>query len=261
MEFLKASRRKNVFSEILHAVLNMALAIAVFGLVTTGSVALAFVLVIVSKWRILAVRPRYWWANVQANIVDLTVSLSAVVLLYLAGTAADYGVQIQVVVAVLYALWLIVLKPRSGGRWIVAQAATSLFVGTWTWFATAHIVPLVAMVVGIYVIGYGAAKHVIALREESQPNLIAMIFGMLVAEIAWAEYHWTVAYGGDALAEFKVAQGALVITLVGFLAERLYVLHTSGRSVRKAEVLIPSVFVAVIIVVLVMVFSSGTGII
>lgn len=263
MEFLKASRRKNVLSEVLHAVLNVALAVAVFALVTTGSAVLAFALVIVSKWRILAVRPRYWWANIQANIVDLTVSLGAVVLLYLAGTIANYGAEVQIGVAVLYAVWLIALKPRSSARWIVAQAAISLFVGTWALFATAHIISLAAVVIGVYVIGYGAAKHVIALREESQPNLLAMIFGLLVAEIAWAEYHWTVAYGGDAMAEFKVAQGALVIALIGFLAERLYALQVQSdtRPIRKAEAIIPSVFVVLIITVLVVIFSSGTGII
>ena len=181
MEFLKASRRKNVFSEVLHIVLNAALAVAVFALVTTGSVALAFALVVVSKWRILAVRPRYWWANIQANIVDLTVSLGAVILLYLAGTVTGYGTQVQVGVAMLYAFWLIVVKPRSGSRWIVAQAAVSLFIGTWALLATAHVISLAVVVVGTYVIGYGAAKHVIALREESQPNLLAMVFGLIVA--------------------------------------------------------------------------------
>lgn len=261
MEFLKASRRKNVFSEILHVVLNVALASAVLALVATGSVALAFLLVVVSKWRILAVRPRYWWANIQANVVDLTVSLGVVVLMYLAGAAPSYGVNLQIGIAILYALWLIVLKPRSGERWVVAQSAVSLFIGTWALLATGHIISLGVVVAGMYIIGYGAARHIIALKEEGQPSLVAMVFGLLMAEIAWAEYHWTVGYGGEMMADLKVAQGAIVVTLVGFLAERLYSLHAGERTVRKADVIIPTVFVVSIIAVLVIVFSSGTGII
>ncbi len=260
MEFLKASRRKNFVSEVLHVVLNMALAAAVFALVASGSIALAFALVIVSKWRILAVRPRYWWANIQANIVDLAASLGIVVLMYTAGRLS-ISFELQVVLAVLYAIWLIVVKPRSGRRWVAAQAAISLFLGTWALLAVGYLLPLTVVVAGMYVIGYGAARHVVAAYSESQPILVAMVFGLLVAEIGWVEYHWTVGYGTDLMGDFKVAQGAIIIMMVGFLAERLYALHESGREITKAEVAIPVVFTLLIITVLAGIFSSGTGII
>ena len=43
----------------------------------------ALALVVLSKWRIIAVRPRFWWANIQANLVDLTVGIGVVGLMYL----------------------------------------------------------------------------------------------------------------------------------------------------------------------------------
>ncbi|MBH1980861.1 hypothetical protein I8H89_05075 [Candidatus Saccharibacteria bacterium] len=261
MEFLKASRRKSLLSEMLHAVLNIALATAIFVLVFVGSTPLALALVLVSKWRILAVRPRYWWANILANIVDLAVSLSTVVLLYLAGTSGLYGLTLQVAIAALYAVWLIAIKPRSSQRWIVAQAGVSLFIGVWAVMAISYVLPLAVVVLAIYVIGYGAARHVLVSREEDQPSLLAMLFGLFVAEIAWVSYHWTVAYGTSILGELKLPQVTLVISLVGFLAVRLYSIHASGRSLRSAEAVAPSIFVSVVILVLVLFFSAGAGII
>lgn len=261
MDFLKASRRKSLFSEALHAVLNIALAAVMFALVSTGSTLLALVLVLVSKWRILAVRPRYWWANILANIVDLTVSLGTVGLLYLAGTSAAYGTSLQIAIAVLYAMWLILLKPRSAERWVVVQAGVGLGVGAWVVMAIAHNIPQMLVVVLLYIAAYGAARHILVSREEEQPSLLAMVFGLFIAEIGWVAYHWTVAYGTAALGDLKLPQAAIIISLVGFLAFRLYQVISSGRSLRSVEAIAPSVFVVLVVSVLVLVFSAGTGII
>lgn len=61
--------------------------------------------------------------------------------------------------------------------------------------------------------------------------------------------------------ELKLPQVTLVISLVGFLAVRLYSIHASGRSLRSAEAVAPSIFVSVVILVLVLFFSAGAGII
>lgn len=261
MEFLKASRRKSLLSEIVHALLNITLAAALFALVATGSWLLAISLVLVSKWRILAVRPRYWWANILANIVDLTVSLGTVALLYLAGTSGQYGLMMQAAVTALYALWLIALKPRSKQVWIKAQAIVGLLIGSWALLALAHAVPFALVLVVMYIVAYGAARHVLISREEDQPSLLSMVFGLLVAEITWVVYHWTVAYGVDAMAEFKLPQGTIVIVLLAFLVERIYAVQSSGKSLRSIEIIAPLVFVVLIIAVLAFVFSSGAGII
>ena len=82
MEFLKFVRKRSFLSEFTYTVLNIALAVGVFLIVRyTDAVWFAIVLVVVSKWRVLAVRPRYWWANIQSNMVDFIVSLSVVILM------------------------------------------------------------------------------------------------------------------------------------------------------------------------------------
>jgi hypothetical protein len=67
------------FSSFLHSALVLVLPIAVFILVTLNFVQLAFSIIVLSKWRMFAVRPRFWATNVRANAIDMMVGLSIVV--------------------------------------------------------------------------------------------------------------------------------------------------------------------------------------
>jgi len=74
MEFLKLSKRRSLLSELIYIVLNVALAVGLLVIVwAIASPYAAFALVLLSKWRVFAVRPRYWFANLQANMVDVIV--------------------------------------------------------------------------------------------------------------------------------------------------------------------------------------------
>lgn len=262
MEFLKASRRRNYLSEVLHIALNVALAAMLFVLVYTGSMLLAFLLVIVSKWRIMAVRPRYWWANILANIVDVTVSLSAVCLLYLAGTAPEYSLALQVGIAVLYALWLVVIKPRSSRAWLTVQAGTGLLLGVWALLAFAHVMPDSSIaVLGSFVVAYGAARHVLAGREEIELSLLSMMFGLLVAQVVWVASYWTVAYGAIMLGGLQLPQAAIVVTLLGFLMLRVYDAFRAKKSFLSVDIIAPAVFVVLVVFIMAIFFRSGAGIV
>ena len=79
MELLKFVRRRSFLSELVYTALNIGLALAiVLTVYYTESVTLGIALVLISKWRILAVRPRYWYANFLSNLVDIIVSVSVV---------------------------------------------------------------------------------------------------------------------------------------------------------------------------------------
>lgn len=264
MEFLRASRRKNLMSDLAHIVLNIALVVVLFLLVNvSGQIEIALLLVLLSKWRVLAVRLRYWYANIIANLVDFIVGFSAVGLLYLAGTAAE-GVSfwLQVAIAVLYAAWLIVIKPRSKPRAMYLQATIALFVGVWVVAAFAHTVTLPVAVLLYYIIGYGVAHHTLSVYKEQQPSLMAMVFGLVLAEFGWVTYHWTAGYGLVQMGDFKVPQMAIVAVLAALLVERWYVASQKGVSVRQVEYLAPIVFSVAAIVALLAFFSAvGAGIV
>jgi hypothetical protein len=117
MELLKTVKRRTFWSELVYYVLNIGLAAALLVIAQAFQTPFpALALVVLSKWRIIAVRPRFWWANIQANLVDLTVGIGVVGLMYLP-TSVFY---FRVALAVLYAIWLVVIKPMSK-RWQVAM--------------------------------------------------------------------------------------------------------------------------------------------
>src|SRR6478735_5599239 len=115
MELLKSVRKRSFLSEVAYVVLNIALAIALLVIVLVVNVPWpALGLVLLSKWRIFAVRSRYWLANIRANMIDVIVGVSMVVLLYSA--AGDLTAQISL--TALYIAWLLFLKPRSKRQYV-----------------------------------------------------------------------------------------------------------------------------------------------
>ncbi|MBQ3293902.1 hypothetical protein IJG96_02100, partial [Candidatus Saccharibacteria bacterium] len=84
--FIRKSR--NALSTVLHVVMNILLGIgSVFATIVSGSWIIGFILVLLSKWRMFAVRPHYLWLNIKSNLVDLIVGFSVVLLAFFAGTS------------------------------------------------------------------------------------------------------------------------------------------------------------------------------
>src|SRR5438270_1769051 len=107
-------------SHSLHLLLVLVLPVAAFILVRLNFVQLALSIIVLSKWRMFAVRPRFWPANIRANAVDLMVGLSTVVFM-----AHTTSFLMQFFWAVLYAVWLLAIKPGSS----IAKVMTQAFIG------------------------------------------------------------------------------------------------------------------------------------
>src|ERR1700722_14451508 len=84
-------------SHFLHLGLVLVLPVVVFVLVRLDLDAPGFIIIVLSKWRMFAVRPRFWPANIRANGVDLMVGLSIVLFMTHSGSLLA-----QVIWAVLY---------------------------------------------------------------------------------------------------------------------------------------------------------------
>lgn len=264
MEFLRVSRQKNIISESLYVLLNLALVAVLFLLMyVSGQVYLALLLVLLSKWRILAVRMRYWRANVLANLVDISVGFGTVGLMYVADSAESSMVLwLQLAIALFYAIWLTVIKPLSTKKAMLIQSLIGLFVATWSIMALSYLLPLSVVVLLLFVVGYGVARHVLVAHEESQLAFLSLVFGLLVAELGWVMYHWTIGYGLVSFGDLKVPQAAIFMTLGGLAIERMYAAISSKKSIVSAEYLAPTIFSVATIVVLLLLFSSvGAGIV
>src|SRR5437763_99332 len=74
------------FSHFFHTGLTILLPLFVFVFVRLNFVGIAAVLILLGKWRMFAVKPRHWLANIQANSVDIIVSLSLLVFMAHSGT-------------------------------------------------------------------------------------------------------------------------------------------------------------------------------
>src|SRR5277367_2987247 len=110
------------FAYFLHLGLVSVLPIAVFVLVVLNFVQLALSIVVLSKWRMIAVKPRFWAANIRANAVDLMVGLSLVLFMVHASS-----LWLQLVWTALYAIWLVAIKPGSGVLTVMGQAFIGQF--------------------------------------------------------------------------------------------------------------------------------------
>lgn len=253
MEFLKAAKRRTILSELTYVVLNIGLAVAILVVVlVTSSPLPAIALVLLSKWRILAVRPRYWFANIQANTVDLIVSLSFVVLLY----SADNALLAQCIITALYAAWLLLLKPRSKRSLMTLQAGVALFFGILALSTVAYAWPLSIFVMLVWVIGYTTARHILSSYDEPHAHFFSLIWGLFLAEIGWLSYHWMIAYSLPGVGHIMLPQIAIIMLAFSFVAERLYTSYEKHQEIKVADIILPLLLSASIILVLLLRFNG-----
>lgn len=253
MDLLKSHRRRSRLSESAYIILNVGLAVTLFLVAMSGlSVWLAIAAVLLSKWRAFAVRPRFWFANLIANMVDIIVGLSVVTLLY----AASGSLWLQAVITVFFIVWLLFIKPRSKRSFVAAQAGVAVFVGITALSIISFSWDAFFFVAAMWLIGFCAARHVLGSYEEPLTNQYALIVGLTFAELGWAGYHWLFAYSLPGFGELKLSQLAILTIMLSFIAERSYKsYHTNGRVMTK-DVILPILLTAAVFVTL-LVFYNG----
>jgi len=197
---------------------------------------------LLSKWRMLAVRPRHWPANIRANAVDLIVGISFLVFM----THSLSGVM-QLAWAVAYGLWLLFLKPRSDLLSISAQAFIAQACGLMAIFLSWSDASLLALVVATWVVCYSAARHFFVSFEERFTSLYAHTWGYFSAAHIWLLGHWLLLYG-------TLAQPTLLLLVIGYGLATLYYLYQKDRlSILMRRQFI---FIMIAIVTVVLIFSD-----
>ena len=255
MELLKLVRRRSFLSEVLYVCLNVALALLLLASIAyTQSIVLGLILVLVSKWRVFAVRPRFWFANIQANLVDVIVSISFVLNLYAIDNAglSTGGAWVGMgLLTLLYIAWLLFLKPRSKRAYMVAQSGVALFFGVMTLFSVSYEWPVSVVVLGMWLIGYATARHTLSsYDDEDYIMLLTMSWGVVLAEIGWLAYHWTIAYTLPFASNLVIPQIAILAIMLAFVAHRAYDSFYHHQKIRSSDVLMPIIFVVSLTIVL-----------
>jgi hypothetical protein len=266
MEFLKTVRRRSFLSEVIYVGLNIALAVAVVTLIwVTESPWAAVGLVLLSKWRVFAVRPRYWFVNVQSNLVDFIVSVSFVIFLYTTYSsivASGPRLFIMAVLTLIYIGWLLFLKPRSKRSYMVAQGATALFVGVTALYLLAYALPTTVVVMLMWLIGYTTARHILSsYSEETHILFMSQLWAITLAEIGWLAYHWTVGYSLFGVSGMVFPRVALTVACIGFITWKCYDAYYHNRKIRRNDIILPILFTVGIIIVLPLILNSlGTSV-
>jgi hypothetical protein len=232
-------RPKSGFSYIFHLALNTLLPLMIFVLVRAGFSQFGLVLILLSKWRIFAVRPRYWLANIRASGVDLMVGVS--LLIFMTHASSAYWQLIWVAV---YILWLTVLKPGSSTLSVTLQALTGQLLGLmaiFLWFSGS---PLYQLIIITWVVCYLAARHFFTVFEEPFTSLYSHTWAYFAASLTWVLGHWLLFYGA-------FAQPTVILTAIGMSFASLYYLKQNDRLSVLLRRQIVLTIVAVLVVVLI----------
>ena len=254
-DYIFIRRSRNALSTALHLVMNILLGVgSVLVTIVSGSWIIGFVLVLLSKWRMFAVRPHYLWLNVKSNLVDLIVGFSVVLLAYFSGTKI---MLVHYLLSLIYVLWLTVIKPRTSEAWNLAQALIAIFLGTTASSILAASINPILLVALEFIIGYGAAHHVLAQNNNSSDHgYPALIFGIIFAEIALLCHSWLIVYTFMD-AGIIIPQLSLILTVFAFMIERLYrSVEERDGQLKFKDVAVPVIFSIVILAVIIIGFSE-----
>lgn len=225
-------------AHFLHLALVLVLPLAVFLLVSLNFVQLALSIIVLSKWRMFAVRPRFWAANVRANAIDLMVGLSIVLFMTHSGS-----LLLQAVWAVLYAVWLVAIKPGSGVPMVTAQACIGQFMALSALYLAWSDGPVYGLTLLSGLLCFLAARHFLDAFDEPYAKMLAYVWGYFGAALAWLLSHWLLFYRG-------VAQPTLLLSTVGYGMAVLYYLDHNDRLSKGVRRQFIFIMVAIILVVL-----------
>ncbi len=203
---------------LLHIAFRLALPLVIFILssLSIGSW-LPMLVVFLSKWRIFAVKPRFWPANLRANSVDIMVGVAVVVLM-----AYSDDVGLRLLWAGLYAGWLLLVKPLSGTLAATLQSGIGQFAALTALFVTWAGGPLLGLVCAVGLICYLAARHFFDSYNEPYAMLLAYLWGYFGAALMWVLGHLLVVYPGN---DGPLAQPTLFLSVIGYTLAAVYYLE------------------------------------
>lgn len=252
-DYIALRKGRNILSSFIHVVLNILLGFgSIVVTVITGNWIIGIVLVLISKWRIFAVRPRYWWLNLRSNLVDLIVGASFVLLAFYAGSN---WLPVHWILAVGYTVWLVLIKPRSSEGATEVQALIAVFLGMSAASVIVGGIDSIWLTVSAFIIGYASSRHILVQSDDQDFASLTSICGLVFAEIAWLCHSWLIVYKIPAF-NIVIPQLAIVSTVIAFLAIRMYRSITNRDGVlRIADVAIPLIFGIALIAIMIIWFS------
>lgn len=254
VDYVLARKSRNIASNLVHIFLNVLLGVgAVMITVLSASPVLGLLLVLVSKWRVFAVRGRYLWPNIKSNLVDLIVGISVVFLTYYVGGSV---LLVDFILAIFYCVWLLFIKPMSSEKATLAQSLIAVFLGMSAAAIVSASTDPILVVLLAFLIGYAASRHVLIQSSEKDFTFTTLVCGLVFAEVAWLCQSWAIIYTFGA-SGIRIPQVALILTIFAFVynyARQAMIKYQD--DFRFKHILAPVAFGVILIGVIILWFSN-----
>ncbi len=257
---MKKSKFKivNLFSNFLYLAFSLGLIGGILlSINLLDSVLLAIALVFVAKWRVFAVKPRFWLTNLKAAMIDYFVGFGFVYLVYL---LTSEKLLFQVLTLAVYLFWLLAIKPKSDQRAMAFQSLIAVFLFNLVIFYVTSEVNLFLMIIIEFILGYSAAWHYLFNFDfdKKTKRLISGCLGYSFIVLFWLTWHWNISYG-NVFQLIHVSQLAMISSLITYLLfvilEASYI-NKDDREVNIGKLIWPVVFVAGMIAMIIVGFSK-----
>lgn len=232
------------FAHIFHLSLVAVLPIIIFILVRMNFEGVALAVLLLSKWRMLAVRPHHWMAHIRTNAVDLIVGTSILAFMSTTDSAST-----QLIWVALYEFWLLVIKPGSSVFTVSLQAVIAQFMGLTSLFLVFPKAPLAIYVASFWLVTYFSARHFFGSFDEPHAKLLSSVWAFFAASLMWIMGHWLLFIG-------PVAQPAILLSVLGYGLAGLYYLDETDRL---SALVRRQIIVVMFAIVLVMILFSDWG--
>lgn len=237
--FIKNLKSVNGFGKIFHFFLRIFLPLLVFILVRLDFIQLAFIIVILSKWRMFAVKPRFWIMNLLANSVDIVVGLSFVFFM----TYASPDIAWQLLWVLGYIVWLVLIKPSESILLVSLQAFIGQFLGLTALYLIWSDGPIWGLTVMTAIICYISARHFLNSFKEPYSNLIIFFWTYVGASLSWLTSHWLIYY--------KVfSQPVMLLSILGYGLAIVYYLDHYKKLKKFSKWEIIGVFILSLIIII-----------
>ena len=252
-DYVLIRKGRNIISAVLHALFNLILGLgSVFITFSTASWIPGAILVILSKWRMFAVRPRYLFLNLKSNLVDLIVGFSFIFITYCSGPTL---LPIHFILAISYSAWLIVLKPMSSERASALQSLLAVFLGTTATTLMTATANSIFPVFLNFLVGFAAARHVLVQGDDADFSFLSLIIWLICTEFSWFSQSWLIVYTYREIG-FLLPQSAILLTALTFLLGYIFKNYSSNEDFSFSKIATPTIFSIILIVIIVLWFSK-----
>ena len=253
-DYVLARKSRNIASNMVHIFLNILLGVgSVLVTVLSASPLLGLLLVLLSKWRVFAVRGRYLWLNIKSNLVDMVVGVSVVLLAYYAGASPMPG---DILLAIFYCAWLLFIKPMSSEKATLAQSLIAVFLGMSAAAIMTANSDAIVLVLLAFLVGYAASRHVLVQSSDKDFTLTTLVCGLVFSEVAWLCQSWAIIYTfGES--GIRIPQIAIILTIFAFVynyARQAMIKYQD--DFRFKHILGPMVFGVILVGIIVLWFSN-----